>query len=114
MPRKTMQTSASKAAPLRIIFFTIPLWGSFVLLMLFMPMTGLIGAVLLGFCLLYLPFKARKGLCPKCQTLKTFPFSGFGSRCQGCGNELVLRGDTIHLIEPKSKVGRPGTGRSSR
>lgn len=92
----------------------LPIWASCVVLMLFMPITGVIGAVVVAWCVLVLPFKARRGACPKCQTRKTFLFSGFGGQCKGCGEELVLRGKLIHQLEPKARDARPGLGRSLR
>jgi len=79
--------------------------------MLFMPFTGFISFILMALCLCWLPFKAKRGACPHCQTLKTFPFSGFGSACKGCDYELVLRGSEIHQIEKKNRA-RYGSGRS--
>jgi len=107
----TLATSTAKPAPFRIIFLSLPLWGLSLLLMFFMPLTGLISSILIGFCLFYLPFKAKQGECPHCHTLKTFPFSGFGSRCKGCEYELVLRGDKIHQIQPRTHP-RKGSGRT--
>jgi len=109
--QKTIATSPAKPAPFRVIFLSLPLWGFSLLLMLFMPLTGLVSFSVIAFCLLWLPFKARQGRCPQCQKIKTFPFSGFGSRCKGCGYELVLRGLDIHQLEPRKKA-RYGSGRS--
>jgi hypothetical protein len=81
-------------------------------LTLFMPMTGIITSVVMIFCLLVLPFKARRGLCPACEMPKTLPFSGFGNSCRGCGGEVVLRGDEFHLLEAKTGEKRAGSGRS--
>lgn len=109
--RETVATSVTKPAPMRIILFTLPIWGAALLLTFFMPMTGIVTSILAGICLLVLPFKARRGLCPNCQTPKTLPFSGFGNACRGCGEELVLRGDQLHQIEPRSQMPRPGSNR---
>lgn len=76
-------------------------------LSLFMPATGIISTLILGPAILILPFKARRGPCPACNRLKTFPFSGFGNACKGCGEEIVLRGEEIHLLEPRAKEPRP-------
>ncbi|MBN4082422.1 hypothetical protein JYT13_01295 [Mariprofundus ferrooxydans] len=109
--RQTLATSPASPAPFRIIMLSLPLWGASLLLMLFMPLTGFIGFILIAIYLVYLPFKAKCGACPACQTLKIFPFSGFGSTCKGCHYELVLRGSDIHQIEKKDHV-RYGSGRS--
>lgn len=109
--RKTVATASTSAAPLQILLYTLPVWGACIALTLFMPMTGIITSIIMAICLLVLPFTARRGRCPACQTLKTFPFSGFGNGCKGCGEELVLRGSEIHQLEPK-KNPRPGTGRT--
>jgi len=109
--RQTLATSPASPAPFRIIMLSLPLWGASLLLTIFMPLTGFISFILIAICLIYLPFKAKRGACPACQTLKTFPFSGFGSTCKGCNYELVLRGSEIHQIEEKSHV-RYGSGRS--
>jgi len=114
LTRKTLANSPSKAAPIRILLWTMPLWGLSVMLMFPMPFTGLISSFVIVFCVLVLPFKARFGLCPDCQTGKLFPFSGFGSNCRGCGQELVLRGQEVHLLEEKSNQARAGSGRSHR
>jgi hypothetical protein len=81
-------------------------------LTLFMPMTGIITSAVMIICLLVLPFKARRGLCPACERPKTLPFSGFGNSCRGCGGEVVLRGDEFHLLEAKTGEKRAGSGRS--
>jgi len=109
--RNTVATATTKPAPLQILLFTLPIWGASALLALFMPMTGIITSIIVGSCLLILPFKARRGLCPNCQTPKTFPFSGFGNSCKGCGEELVLRSNEIHQIEPRPASSVPGSGR---
>jgi len=114
MSRLTLQTATSSAAPFKIVLYTLPLWVGSLFLMLFMPLTGFISSILIVFCLLVLPFKARFGACPQCLTVKMFPFSGFGSDCRGCKQELVLRGEVIHLLEEKSKVAKAGSGRSHR
>ena len=108
--RKTLATSNTTPAPLRIMIFTLPLWGLSLLLMLFMPFTGMVSFVCMAVCLLWLPFTARHGLCPQCQHPKTIAFSGLGSACKGCGADLVLREHLIHHIEPKKR--RYGSGRS--
>jgi len=114
MSRLTLQTAASSASPFKIMLYTLPLWAGSLVLMLFMPLTGFISSILIVFCLLILPFKSRAGACPQCLTVKTFPFSGFGHACKGCGQELVLRGKTIHLIEPRNKKTVAGSGRGHR
>ncbi len=114
MSRQTIQVTASAAAPLQIVLYTLPLWATSLLLMFFMPLTGFITFVLIAVCLFILPFKARVGACPACATKKMFPFSGFGSACKGCGQELVLRGEKIHLLEEKSKQAITGSGRAPR
>ena len=81
--------------------------------MFVMPMTGLIGAIVVVACLLVLPFKARRGACPDCGKPKLLPFSGFGGVCKGCGNELVLRGKELHLLEAKDRRAMTGSGRGS-
>ncbi|MES0371880.1 MAG: hypothetical protein ABUK11_06330 [Mariprofundaceae bacterium] len=110
--RKTIATSTTSPAPLQIILYTLPVWGASMALTLFMPMTGVITSTIMIICILVLPFKARRGCCPACNRSKTFPFSGFGNACKGCGEELVLRKNEIHLLEPKQKNSRPGTGRT--
>jgi len=109
--RKTVATAPTKPAPLQILLYTLPLWGASVALTLFMPMTGIITAIIIGICLLILPFKARRGLCPSCERPKTLPFSGFGNICKGCGEELVLRNNELHQIEPRPASSFPGPGR---
>jgi len=79
--------------------------------MFFMPFTGFISFILIAVCLCWLPFKAKRGACPHCKKLKTFPFSGFGSKCKGCEHELVLRESLIHQIETIAHS-RYGSGRS--
>jgi len=81
-------------------------------LTLFMPMTGIITSIIMGVCLLVLPFKARRGHCPACDRPKTLPFSGFGNACKGCGGEVVLRGGKFHLLEAKARQQRAGSGRA--
>jgi len=110
--RQTLAISPAAPAPFRIIMLSLPLWAASLLLMLFMPFTGFIGFIVIAVCLCWLPFKAKRGACPKCQTFKVFPFSGFGSTCKGCDYELVLRGSEIHQIE-KKKSSRYGSGRSN-
>jgi hypothetical protein len=110
--RKTIATSETSPAPVRIILFTLPVWGASMALTLFMPMTGIITSIIMVICLLILPFKARRGLCPACERPKTLPFSGFGNTCKGCGGEVVLRGDEFHLLEVKAREKRTGSGRA--
>ncbi|MDQ6967974.1 MAG: hypothetical protein Q9M14_04750 [Mariprofundaceae bacterium] len=112
VPRQTLAISLASPAPFRIIILSLPLWGASLLLMLFMPLTGFISFILITICLCWLPFKAKRGPCPACQTPKTFPFSGFGSLCKSCNYELVLRGSEIHQIE-KNNHTRYGSGRSN-
>jgi len=109
--RKTVATSETSAAPLQILLYTLPLWGASMALTLFMPMTGIITSIIMVVCLLVLPFKARRGLCPACERPKTLPFSGFGNSCRGCGEEIVLRGREFHLLETRTKGRIAGTGR---
>jgi len=109
--RKTLQQVPSKPAPFRVLLLTLPAWGASLALTFVMPLTGVVGSVLIVVCVLVLPFKARQGACPSCGRRKLFPFSGFGSYCKGCGKELVLRGREIHLLEEKVSRGKPGTGR---
>jgi len=109
--RQTLAISVASPAPFRIILLSLPLWGASLLLTLFMPFTGFISFILIAVCLCWPPFKAKRGACPHCQTLKTFPFSGFGSLCKGCDYELVLRGADIHQIDKKTHI-RYGSGRS--
>jgi hypothetical protein len=110
--RKTIVTSPTSPAPLQILLYTLPVWGASMALTLFMPMTGIITSIVMVVCLLVLPFKARRGLCPACERPKTLPFSGFGNLCKGCGEEIVLRGDTFHLLEAKAMKPRAGSGRA--
>jgi len=110
--RQTIATTSASPAPFRIIMLSLPLWGASLLLTFVMPLTGFISFILIALCLVYLPFKAKRGACPECQRFKTFPFSGFGSLCKGCNYELVLRGSEIHQIE-KNTHPRYGSGRSS-
>ncbi len=110
--RKTIATSETSPAPVRIILSTLPVWGASMALTLFMPTTGIITSIIMAVCLLVLPFKARRGLCPACERPKTLPFSGFGNSCKGCGGEVVLRGDRFHLLEAKAKGRRAGSGRA--
>ena len=114
MRRATLKIAESKAAPMRVILYTLPLWAGSALLTFVMPLTGTVTFIVIILCLLVLPFKARTGICPECGTSKMFPFSGFGSACKGCGNELVLRGEEIHLLEKKSGKAKVGTGRADR
>jgi len=111
LQRSTVATSPATPAPLHILAYTLPLWGACLLLTFFMPVTGIVTSVVIGLCLLVLPFKARRARCPSCGTPKTFPFSGFGNQCKGCGEELVLRGNEIHQLERKPERARPGSGR---
>ncbi|MBL1353728.1 MAG: hypothetical protein COA61_010450 [Zetaproteobacteria bacterium] len=111
MSQDTLAISPAKPAPFRIIALSLPLWGLSLLLSFFMPLTGIFSFIIIGICLFWLPFKAKQGHCPGCQRLKVFPFSGFGSRCKGCDYELVLRGDEIHQIEPRTSP-RAGSGRT--
>jgi len=110
--RQTLATSPAKPAPLRIILLSLPLWAVSLGLMLFMPFTAFFSFILIAVCLCWLPFKAKRGACPECQTFKTFPFSGFGSACKGCAYELVLRGTEIHQLKKKTGM-RYGSGRSN-
>jgi len=112
--RKTLAKSIASAAPLRVLLYTLPLWGMSFLLLLFMPITGFITLVIVAICLFILPFTAKSAACPACTKLKLFPFSGFGSSCRGCGKELVLRGKAVHLLADKSGVPRAGSGRNVR
>ncbi len=109
--RTTIATSPAQAAPIRIILLSLPLWGASMLLMLFMPFTGLMSFTVIALCLLWLPFTAKRGTCPHCDTWKTFPFSGFGSPCKVCHYELVLRGSEIHQLEHNTNP-RYGAGRT--
>jgi len=109
--RQTLATSPATPAPFRIILLSLPLWGASLVLMLCMPFTGIFSFTLIALCLCWLPFKAKRGPCPHCQRLKTFPFSGFGNACKGCNYELVLRGSDIHQIEKNTRP-RHGSGRS--
>jgi len=109
--RNTVATSPASPAPLHILAYTLPLWGLCLLLTFFMPVTGILTSIIAGLCLLVLPFKAKRACCPACGTPKVFPFSGFGNRCKGCGEELVLRGSEIHQLEPRPSRARPGSGR---
>jgi len=109
--RTTVATSPASPAPLQILLYTVPIWGGCLLLTFFMPITGIVTSVVAALCLLVLPFKARRGKCPACGTTKTFPFSGFGNACKSCGEELVLRRDEIHQLEPRPEKPRPGSGR---
>ncbi|MDQ6954276.1 MAG: hypothetical protein Q9M20_02410 [Mariprofundaceae bacterium] len=109
--RKTIATSSASPAPIRIALLSLPLWGASLVLILFMPLTGIFSFIFIACCMFWLPLKAKRGACPHCQTFKTFPFSGFGSACKHCGHELVLRGSLIHQIEEKSQS-RHGSDRS--
>ena len=109
--RQTLKTSSSVKAPMRIVFFLLPLLLIGLLLCFFMPLTGMIISALLVVALFALPSKARKGECPECGREKLFPFSGFGSACKGCGQDIVLRGEEIHLLEPRSNTPVVGSGR---
>ena len=112
--RKTIKTTPAKAAPFRILLFSLPLWGGSILLIFMMPITGIVSSLVIAGCVFVLPFKARKGECPECGKLKLFPFSGFGSACKGCGQDIVLRGEDIHLLEPRSNTPVSGSGRGNR
>ena len=79
-----------------------------------MPWTGMIGSVLAMIALFTLPFKAKKGACPNCGHKRLFPFSGFGGPCKDCGQDIVLRGDAIHLLEPRIRKPVPGSGRGNQ
>lgn len=105
--RQTLARSSASLTPFRIILFTLPWLAAAIVLALFMPATGTVSTLILAPALLILPFKARRGPCPACGTHKTFPFSGFGNACKGCGEEIVLRGEEIHLLEPKARRVRP-------
>lgn len=105
--RKTLERSQASPAPLRIVVLTLPWLAAAMGIALFMPTTGIVSTLILAPALLILPFKARRGPCPACGTSKTFPFSGFGNNCKGCGEEIVLRGEEIHLLEPKPSQMRP-------
>jgi len=109
--RRTIATAPASPAPLHILAYTLPLLGFCLFLAFFMPATGIITSIIAAVCLLVLPFKAKRAHCPACGTAKTFPFSGFGNACKGCGEELVLRGNEIHQLEAKTAVRRPGSGR---
>ena len=109
--RETVATAPTKPAPLQILFYTLPIWFAAAALTLFMPTTGIITSIIVAICVLVLPFKARRGFCPNCEKPKTLPFSGFGNRCKGCGEELVLRNNELHQIEPKATRSVPGSGR---
>ncbi len=111
--RKTLATSPAKPAPLRVLLYSLPLWGGSILLIFAMPLTGIITSVVIAGCVFILPFKARRGACPKCGKLRLFPFSGFGGKCKGCGEDIVLRGNAIHLIEPRQGY-VDGSGRGNR
>jgi len=112
--RQTLKTSPAKKAPIQIVMVVLPIWGVTMVLSFFMPITGVVGSVLALFALFTLPFKAKKGPCPECGRQKVFPFSGFGGGCKGCGQDIVLRGNDIHLIEPRSKQPTPGSGRGNQ
>ncbi len=111
--RQTLKTSPAKKAPMQIVAFILPIWLMTGLLSFFMPWTGMIGSVLAMIALFTLPFKAKKGACPNCGRERLFPFSGFGGPCKDCGQDIVLRGDDIHLLEPRSTVPVPGSGRGN-
>ncbi|MDQ6980064.1 MAG: hypothetical protein Q9M46_01170 [Ghiorsea sp.] len=112
--RKTLSTSPAKPAPLRILLYSLPVWGGSILFIFAMPLTGIVSSVFIAGCLLVLPFKAKQGECPSCGKHKLFPFSGLGGMCKGCGQELVLRGKAIHLLEPKASRAKPGSGRGNQ
>ncbi|MDQ7001888.1 MAG: hypothetical protein Q9N02_04280 [Ghiorsea sp.] len=112
--RKTLKITIATAAPLRILLFSLPLWGGSLLLIFMMPLTGIVSSFVIAGCVFILPFKAKKGECPACGKLKLFPFSGFGSQCKGCGEDIVLRGEDIHLLEPKSNTPIAGSGRGNQ
>ncbi|MCF6208415.1 MAG: hypothetical protein L3J61_03375 [Ghiorsea sp.] len=112
--RKTLTTSPTKPAPLRILLYSLPLWGGSILLIFAMPLTGIVSSIFIAGCLLVLPFKAKQGEWPSGGKDKLFPFSGMGGMCKSCGQELVLRGKLIHLLEPKSNRAKPGSGRGNQ
>ena len=112
--RKTLATSPAKPAPLRILLYSLPLWGGSILLVFAMPLTGIVSCILVAGCVLVLPFKAKQGACPACKCKRLFPFSGVGGLCKGCGEDIVLRGNDIHLLEPKDNTPSPGSGRGNQ
>jgi len=105
--RATIATSETRPAPWRVLFYSIPLWGIALLLLIAMPLTAVLSLLVLAVCLFILPFKARRGLCPHCQHPKLIPFSGLGGQCKGCGVDLVLRNKQLHYIEAAPKPARP-------
>ena len=112
--RKTLKTTSAKHAPLRVLLYSLPVWGGSILLIFMMPLTGIVSSFIIAGCILILPFKARKGECPECGKLKLFPFSGVGGVCKGCGQDIVLRGEDIHLLEPRSETPIAGSGRGNQ
>ncbi len=112
--RETLKISPAQAAPVQIIVYTLPLWGASLLLMFAMPITGIVSSLVIAGCVFVLPFKAKKGECPGCGRKRLFPFSGFGSACKGCGEDIVLRENEIHLLEPRSRAAVDGSGRGFR
>jgi len=109
--RETLKTSTSSKAPMRIVLVLLPIFILALLLCFFMLLTGIVSTILVAIALFTLPLKARKGQCPECGREKLFPFSGFGSACKGCGQDIVLRGENIHLLEPRSHTPVAGSGR---
>ncbi|MDQ7003805.1 MAG: hypothetical protein Q9N67_02330 [Ghiorsea sp.] len=109
--RQTLKISASSKAPMRIVLFLLPMLAVALMLCFVMPLTGIVSTVIIMIALLTLPLKARKGECPECGHVKMFPFSGFGGACKGCGKDIVLRGEEVHLLEPRSQVPVVGSGR---
>jgi len=112
--RQTLKTSSTQRAQLQIVLYVLPLWIASMLLSFFMPFTGVIGSIVAFIALFTLPFKARKGECPECGRVRLFPFSGFGGACKGCGQDIVLRGEDIHLLEPRGNAAVDGSGRGHR
>ena len=112
--RKTLATSSAKPAPLRILLYSLPLWAGSILLIFVMPLTGIVSSILIAGCVLILPFKAKQGACPACRRIRLFPFSGVGGPCKGCGEDIVLRGNEIHLLEPKGNTPTSGSGRGNQ
>ncbi len=112
--RQTLKTAPAKKAPMQIIALILPVWFITSMLSFFMPWTGVIASILTMIALFVLPFKAKKGACPNCGRKRLFPFSGFGGPCKGCGQDIVLRGNDIHLLEPRSTKPVPGSGRGNQ
>ncbi len=112
--RRTLKTSPAQHAQFQVVFYILPFLVLTMILFFFMPLTGMIGFVFTLFALFVLPFKARKGRCPECGRMRLFLFSGFGGVCQGCRQDVVLRGEAIHLLEPRSRDAVDGSGRGYR